>query len=577
MNAHSYVAVPERRFADWLMDPIRRNRSVYVKVGLAAAVINIFALVTSLFTMTVYDRVLPNNAVASLIGLSIGLAIVMIFDFVLKLLRAYFIDVAGADIDREIGGTLFDRLLAMRLELRKASTGALAGLMRELETLRDFFASATLTAMVDVPFILVTLAVIAMIGGPLVWVPLLMIPVVVGVSLATTPAMNRLAATSMGESMIKQSVLVETIGGIEMVKTAGAGNLLRQRWLQSIDRHSNESLRQRLVSTVSLTFAGSAQQLAYAAVVVVGVGLIAKQELTMGGLIACSILAGRAVAPLGQIAGLLTRVATTRTAYRQLNEIMRQPAEGPQGAGLQVAEVRGAIAFKDVTFTYPGAAEPALRDVSFAINPGERVALLGPIGSGKSTVARLIMGLYPPDTGLVLIDGVDIRQYDPETLRSRIGATMQEVVLLTGSVRDNIALGRAEVNDEEMLRVAGITGTHSFMAKLTNGYDLKLADRGEGLSGGQRQSIALARALAGNPTILLFDEPSSAFDSGNEAGLIQRLKDEVQGKTMVVVTHRPPVLALVDRIIIMDGGRITADGPRDEILKRISGPRKATA
>ena len=310
---------------------------------------------------------------------------------------------------------------------------------------------------------------------------------------------------------------------------------------------------------------------------IVGVALIAEGELTMGGLIACSILGGHAVAPLGQIAALLTRLSSTRTAYRQLNEIMRQPAEGPAGEALRAGRLKGAIAFKDVTFTYPGAPEPALKDVNFAIAPGERVALLGPIGSGKSTIARLIMGLYPPDTGLVLIDGIDIRQYDPERLRAQIGATMQDVFLLTGSVRDNIALGRAHVNDEEMVRAASVSGTHKFMANLTNGYDLKLADRGEGLSGGQRQSIALARALAGNPAILLLDEPSSAFDAGNEAILIRNLRGEVNGKTLVVVTHRPPVLALVDRIIIMESGRVSADGPRDEILKRITGPRKATA
>jgi len=570
-------AVRERppRFAAWLMEPMQRNRQTYVKVAVAAAMINIFGLVTSLFTMTVYDRVVPNNATASLIALTIGLAVVIVFDFALRTLRAYFVDIAGSEIDHEVGATVFQRLLALRLETRKGSTGALTALMRELETLRDFFASATLTALVDVPFILITLGVTAMIGGPVVFVPLVMIPLVVLIGWLTHPAMDRLSARAMSGGLLKQSVLVETVGGLEMIKASGAGPLLAKRWAKAVDDHADSSLRQRLVSSISVNFAQSANTISYAGVVIVGVGLIATNDLTMGGLIACSILAGRAVAPLGQIAQLLSRLTATRTSYRQLQELMATPAEGPSHEPLRLARVEGRIEFRNVAFRYPGATERALDGVSFTITPGEHVGLLGRVGSGKSTIARLILGLYPPEDGIVMIDGTDIRQYDPADLRRNIGAAMQDSVLLSGTVRENITLGRDGVDDEELIRVSQISGTHQFMGQLANGYDLRLADRGESLSGGQRQSIAIARSLAGRPPLVVFDEPSSAMDAQTEAGLLQRLGNELQDRTLILITHRPPLLQLVRRVILLDRGKVITDGPRDKVLEQIRPPAKA--
>ncbi len=355
MSADNLIKIPKPRLAPWLMEPMRANRSTYWKVALAAVFINMFGLMTSLFTMTVYDRVVPNNATSSLIALTIGFAIVVIFDFILKLLRAYFVDHAGAQIDRDIGDAVFQRMLAMRLELKKGSTGALAGLMRELEALRDFFASATLTAVVDVPFIILTLVIVAIIGGWVVMVPGIMVPLVIMVGWLTHPALERLSAKAMGEGLQKQSVLVETIGGLETVKTAGAAPLLAHRWRRAVQQHSDSSLRQRLVATIGVTFATSAGTISYAGVVILGVHLIAERELTMGGLIACSILAGRAIAPLAQISQLLSRLTSTRTAYRQLNEMMEMPTEGPEGDALKLANVEGRIEFRNVGFRYPGA------------------------------------------------------------------------------------------------------------------------------------------------------------------------------------------------------------------------------
>ncbi len=575
MNDASLVQGRPPRFADWLMQPIRANRSVYVKVAVAAVMINLFALVSSLFTMTVYNRIIPNNAISSLIALTIGLGIMLVFDFTLKILRAYFVDIAGADIDSDIGDSVFSQLLALRLDQRRGSTGGLASMMRELETLRDFFASATLTAVVDVPFIIITLIVMAMLGGWLVMVPIALIPVVVIVGLMTEPTLDRLSAKSMSQAMLKQSVLVEAIGGLEMVKSVSAGPLLKRRWNDAVDHHSRTSLIQRLVANISVTVAGTGQQIAYAAVVVAGVGMINAQDLTMGGLVACSILSGRAVAPLSQIASLLSRLNATRTAYRQLNNLMETPIEGAGQNALKLDKVAGGIEFKDVTFSYPAATEKALDGVSFKIAPGEKVALLGRVGSGKSTIARMILGLYPPSDGLVMIDGTEVRQLDALSLRKHIGSVMQDTVLLSGTVRENIQLDRPHVDDDELLRAAQISGTHDFMGRVANGYDLVLADRGESLSGGQRQSIGLARALAGKPSVLILDEPSSAMDNQTEQGLLERLEGELKDRTVLLITHRLPLLRLVTRIILLDQGKIIADGPRDGVIQQLSGKQAA--
>lgn len=575
MSNEKLVQEKQPRFARWLAEPMFRNKNIYFKVALAAAMINVFGLIVSLFTMTVYDRVVPNLAFDSLTALAIGVGIVLIFDFMLRILRAYFVDIAGADIDRQIGDNVFERLMRIRLDQKRGSTGQLTGMMRELETLRDFFASASITAVVDVPFIVITLIFIGAIGGPIVWVPIIIIPFVIIAGWATHPALDRLAARSMNGGLFKQSVLVESISSLEMVKTSGAGGLMRKRWLAAIDEHSDSSLRQRLVSTIAVTIATSANSIAYIGVVIVGVFLIAEREMTTGALVACSILAGRAVQPLTQIATLLSRISATRTAYAQINGMMSIPSEGPLGEPLHPSRLKGRIELRGVDFKYPGATEKTLENFNLTIEPGQRVAFIGRVGSGKSTLARLMLGLYQPQEGLVMIDGTDIRQYDTLGLRANIGTALQETVLLSGTVRENIALDRPHIDDTEMLRASEIAGAHGFMGQITNGYDLKLADRGEGLSGGQRQSITLARALAGGPPILIFDEPTSAMDSQTENQLIDRLVDETKGKTLVLITHRTGLLRLADRIVIVDKGKVAADGPREQILAQLQRPRVA--
>ncbi len=555
--------------ADWLSRPLRENRWLYVRVGVAAALINIFALVTSLYTMTVYDRVIPTSSYGSLIGLTIGLFIVISFDFVIKGLRGYFVDVAGSRLDQRIGRSIFAKILAMRLDQRRGSIGGMSAIVREVETIREFFASATISALIDVPFIFLTLLVIGLIGGSVVWVPVILIPLVILIGVALQPALRRQSSEMLNNALMKQAVLVETIGSLETVKMSGAGPMMDQRFDVGMEQHAEMSLRQRLISNLAVNSALSAQTLCYAGVVFVGVFKIADQSMTMGALIACSILAGRAVAPLSQIAQLLTRIHSARTAYRQIDALMQQPDEIGDGNRSAPMLLEGGIEFRDVDFRYPGAAELALRNLSFRIKPGEHVALIGPIGSGKSTIARLICGLFEPASGLVMVDGIDIRQMEAVSFRSKIGALLQDSSLLTGTIRENIDLGRGQ-DETELLRVSQLSGAHDFIATLPNGYELRLADRGEGLSGGQRQSIALARALYGSPPIMVLDEPTSAIDTDTEAALISKLKEELKGQTLILVTHRPSLLALVDRVILMSRGRMVVEGSPDQISQKIA-------
>ena len=551
------VPLHKPRIAAWLMDPISANHRLYLQVAVAAVLVNLFSLATSLFSMTVYNRIVPNNATDSLIALSIGVGIILVFDLVLRLIRGYFIDIAGQRIDRSVGTAIFNRMLTMRLGDRKSSSGAFAGMLREFEALRDFFASASLVAIVDVPFILLFLGVIWAIGGVVVLVPLAMIPLVIAVGWLSQPALARLAGQGITDGMSKQGVLVEAISGLETVKSSSAGPRVARRWAQAVDDHAAVALKQRLIAAISINVAQSAQTICYIGVVIAGVYLIARGELTMGGLVAVSILAGRCVAPLSQIASLLTRITHTRAAYAHLDHLMQGGGEAREIDYLRRPNLDGGIEFRNVCFRYPGATARALDDVSFRIQPGERVAIVGRIGSGKSTIARLILGLYEASEGAILVDDADVRQLHPDDLRHNIGAVLQDVFLLTGSVRETIRLGEP-------------SGTHDFIGQVANGYDLRLADRGEGLSGGQRQSIAIARALAHERPILLFDEPTSSMDIQSENALITRLEPELRGKTVVLVTHRQSMLRLVDRIIILDKGKVVAAGPRDEVLKSMA-------
>lgn len=540
----------------------------YTQVILAAMLANFLSLSTSLFIMVVYDRVLPNEAIESLIALTIGVGIALLFDFLIKSLRAGFIDRAGQRADMVMGRRIFDQILDLQLRARKGSTGAMASTLREFETLRDFFTSATLVAVVDLPFIILFIGVIYMIGGPLAIVPAIAVPFVLIVGIAVQPVLSRLAEKSFADGQSKQGVLVETLSGLETIKASGAQRRMRARWEEAIARQSDHGLKSRAVTQFAINATAFAQQGAQVMIVFYGVFLITAGEVSMGALIAAVILTGRTLAPLAQLAQTLTRFNQARTSYRSLDALMRSDSERPEGKGwIARPRLEGEIRFDDVSFAYPDQNVDALRNISFTIKPGEKVAVLGRIGSGKSTVARLMLGLYEPRAGSVLVDGIDIRQIDPGDLRRNMGSVLQDVWLFSGTVRENIAIGAPRPRDHDILEAARIAGVEDFVKRHPSGYDMMLAERGEGLSGGQKQAITLARALVGRPPMMLMDEPTSSMDVQNEAAVIQRLKEEMADRTLVIVTHRTSLLELVDRVIVIDQGSVVADGPKS-ILNR---------
>ncbi len=562
-----------KRGRHWFWSALGKNKSIYFQVIVAAALTNFLSLTVSLFTMVVYDRILPNEAIDSLIAMTVGVGFAICFDFIIKMLRAHFIDRAGIKADQEIGSEIFDHLLEMQMKDRRGSSGAFANTLREFETLREFFTSASLVALVDIPFIVLFLFVIYGIGGPLVLVPAIAVPTIIILGIAVQPILARYAQSAFEEGQTKQGVLVETISGLETVKTSGAARLMRQRWKDSLKFQAGVGARSRRISHMVVNMTASAQQISQIGIVVFGVFLIAAGETSMGALVGSVILVGRALAPLGQIAQTLTRLNQVRTSYRNLNGLMKQSTERQDGRHyLSRPRLAGRIEFQNVNFAYPGQNVAALRDVSFVIEPGEKIAILGRIGSGKSTILRLMLGLYEPDSGSILIDGTDIRQIDPADLRANISSVLQDAWLFSGTVKQNIAVGAYRPNDTEILRAASLSGAHDFISRHPSGYDLMIQERGEGLSGGQRQSISLARGLVGAPPVLLMDEPTSMMDMQTEQLVVNRLREEAKDQTILVVTHRPSMLDLVDTVLVLEGGAVVARGPKSIVNKKAPTP-----
>ncbi len=562
------VAVrPSRR---WLLDALLKNWWPYSQVLIAALILNLLALATPLFVMNVYDRVVPNSAVDTLWVLTTGMLVVIGFDFVIKGLRAHFIDRTGKRIDIELEARLFDQILGIRLKDKPASAGSFANLLRELEVLRDFFTSATLVSFVDLPFIFLFIIMFWFIGGPIAFVFMAALPLILLIGLVIHFPLKKSVEGSMATGQGKHAVLVETLGSIETVKGLGCEAVMSQRWNQSAADSARHAVRSRSLSHLALNLTAIVQQTAYVAIIIIGVYLIKDGTLTSGGLIACSILSGRVMGPFAQIAQLITRLHHTMSAYKALDAVMALEVERENSnTFLHRPVFRGDLEFRDVGFSYPGASLPALRNVSLKIKAGERVAIVGKTGSGKSTMGKLLLSLYTPDQGAVLVDGTDLRQIDPADLRRWTGYMPQEVVLFQGTVRENICVAHPQATDREILEAAHISGTNDFMRTHPQGYGLHVSERGSSLSGGQRQSISVARALLRNPNILVMDEPTSSMDTQSEALLVMRLKALLPGRTIVLITHRPTLLELVDRLIVMDEGQVVVDGPKDVVLRQL--------
>ncbi len=551
----------------WFWGTVLKFSPIYSEVVVAAVLVNMFAIASPLFVMTVYDRVVPNRAFDTLWVLAIGVLLVFGFDFLLRTLRGYFIDRTGKTLDRRISARIFEHILAIRMASGPSSSGAFASNIREFETLRDFFTSASLAAVVDLPFLFLFLVIIWFIGGPVALVPMVLVPVVLGVSALVQMPMRRAVERSYREGAQKHAILVETINGLDSIKAASAEGHRQRDWNGFVAASSQSATASRFWSQISINFTMMASNLATVGVVVWGVYRTAEGDKTMGAMVACSMLTGRAMAPLGQISSLIVRFHQSLTSLRGLNRLMELPSERPAGkVFLRRPIVEGAIEFRDVSFAYPGQQGKALDGISFRIQPGERVGIVGRIGSGKTTIERLTLGLFEPQGGAVLIDGTDIRQIDPADLRRNVGCVLQDAHIFFGSVKDNITLGAPYVNEEAVHRAATIGGVDQFVKTHPHGFDMQVGEGGRHLSGGQRQAIAIARAMLMNAPIMLLDEPTSHMDNSTENGFKTRLAEALTDKTLLLVTHRNSMLSLVDRLIVIDGGKIVADGPKAVVL-----------
>lgn len=570
---HEFDAQPTAtlpRTTAWFQDTLKLSKFLYFDAVIASFLVNLVALCAPLFVMNVYDRVVPNQATATLWVLAIGVSIAFVFDFVLKILRGICLDLAGKKTDLVVSSALFERLLGMKMKLRPKRVGSFAQNFQEFQSIRDFLSSLTLTAFIDFPFTLLILLVIGVIGGPLVLIPLLSYPLALLVSwLIQRPLMSRVQKTYQLANE-RQAMLVETLTGLDAIKINNAQSERQYQWEHLTGQLSKLELRVKSLSYVAVNFTSWLQQASGVAIIVAGVYVIIGGNLSMGGLIACYLLHRRAMMPIGQLCSLITRYQRARMTKSTIDRMMGLEQEVQEGeVPLKRETLSGAIELRDVTFCYPGNQYASLSNVSLVIKPGEKVGIIGRSGSGKSSLAKLLVGFYQPDSGSVLIDGIDLRQIDVHDLRHNIGYAPQDIHLFNGTLRENLLYGASYVDDETMLRVANLTGVHEFARRHPSGYNMQVGERGMSLSGGQRQAVTLARALLLDPPVLLMDEPTSSMDNTSEDLIKKALAPVISNKTLLLVTHRASLLSLVDRLIIVDNGKIIADGPKESVMNAL--------
>ena len=556
----------------WFWGTLKRSKKIYFDVVIASFIINLFVLASPLFTMNVYDRVVPNNAVETLWVLALGVSVVYGIDLFLKFVRSYFLEIAGKKSDIIMSSILFERVMDMKFSNKPKSVGSFASNLKEFDTVRNFFSSASLAAIVDLPFALIFLIVTYFIGSYLVLVPIvIMIAILCYTFFIKDPLQNAIKSTFEASAM-KNGILIESLSSLETIKTLGASGHVQWNWEEATGEIANRSIKSKIITTSITTVTSFLVQLNTIAIIVLGVYMIQDTHLTMGGLIAAVMLSSRAIAPMGQVASLAANFEKTKTAYQSLSKIMQMPVERPEGKKfVRRNSFEGKIEFKNVSFTYPDTTKGSLDRINFVIQPGEKVGIIGRNGSGKTTLQKIILGLYAPTEGSVLIDGIDINQIDPADLRRNIGYVPQDVVLFKGTVRENIVQKAPYVDDMQIIKAAKVSGVDEYVNAHPLGFDMPVFERGDGISGGQRQSIAVARAFLLDSPIILLDEPTNSLDNTVESKLKANLKVNTVNKTMILVTHRTSMLDLVDRLIVMDNGKILLDGPRDEVLARLSG------
>lgn len=552
----------------WFWDVILYYAPIYRHVALASVVINLIAVASPLFVMNVYDRVVPNNATDTLWVLASGIFVIYFFNFILSSLRTHFVDVAGRNADIVLSSNLVDKILSMRLDVKPESTGAMVNNLREFEQLREFFSSSSLLAFIDLPFLVIFLVLIAFISGPMVLVPIVAMPIMLGIGLVLQARAKRSAEEGYRQNMQKNALLVELVHGLETLKSCMAESRMQRLWEAVAGLSAKSSSESRKYNSMAVASSMLITQLVTVIMIVWGVYRIADGLMSMGALIGVNILVGRTMAPLLQMASLITRMQNSKIALKALDMLMELPSENKSDrACMDFGVLEPEIACEDVAFTYPHSEKPALQNITLTIKPGEKVGVIGPMGSGKSSLSRMILGLYQPQQGSVKFGGIDIRQMPSSDLRGRIGVLPQDVVLFYGTIRENIALGDPSINDHLILRAAKLAGVLDFIGDNPAGFAAQVGEQGKALSGGQRQAVALARALVRDPEVLILDEPTSNMDTDSELRLQNRLKTIIQGRTLILITHRLSMLRIIDRLIVMEHGKIKLDGPRDQVLQ----------
>ncbi|MBB4274403.1 type I secretion system permease/ATPase [Rhizobium mongolense] len=558
----------------WLATTLMPYWRTYVRVMVAALFINLIALGSPLFTMNVYDRVLPNKAVATLWVLAAGISLAYIFDFLLKTARSSLIDYAGRKADLRLSQLIFDKVLNSTLESRPLSTGEYANRVTQYEFVREFFTSNTIGVLIDSLFVFIFLVVIYLIAGWLVVIPAVAFVLSVAIGLWAQAQIGKRMATAANEASRRQSLLVETISTIETLKSLRAEATMLRRWQELTKYSSRTSEDIKHISTNAINLTTFIQQMVSVLIVIAGTYEFSEGRIAMGAIVATVMLAGRAGAPLGQIAMTLARFRQATMSLRILDKIMEQPDDRPSTVGFVNRQIkRGGFSFQNVSFQYPGSDYPVINALSFNVRPGEKIGIIGRIGSGKTTLGRLLDGLFCPSSGRVLIDGVDIRQYHMAEVRAAVAVAGQSSDLFSGTVKENLLIGRADATDEEILEVARMTGVDEFVSNHPRGFDMPVGERGTNLSSGQKQALTIARLLLTKPKIVFLDEPSGAMDLATERHLISKLSGAFgRETTLLIATHRHSMLELVDRLIVIDKGRIVADGPKQAVIEAMRRP-----
>jgi len=554
----------------WFWGTMLESWRIYRDVLLAAFLINVLGLVGIFYVLNVYDRVIPNSAYETLWVLSIGVVVVYVFAVVMRSLRSHFIDEAGKKTNLKLSAMILQKVLDLRMEARPPSIGSFTNNLQEFESIRDFITSFSITALIDIPFMLLGLLVVWYIGGVLVVAFLFAIIVLAGYAYFVQKPLQAAVEKSVKASAQKNAILVEGVAGLEAVKMLGAESQVQRAWEEAVSYIANWSSRSRFLSSSVQDVAYFVQNAVVVIVVIGGVYMITAGNLTQGGLIALVILSRQVLAPMAQVVNLATRYHRAKEALRTLNDIMQLPVERPpEKTFLLRSRFEGAIGVKNLTFSYPGQVNKVLNNITLDIAAGEKVGIIGPVGSGKTTLGKLMLGLYEPTSGMVTMDGTDIRQIDPAELRHFIGYVPQDIILFKGTVRDNVTMGTHDIDDQTVLRVAEMAGVSTFVEKHSKGFDMEVGEFGRGLSGGQRQCIVLARALLLDPPILVLDEPTSNMDNRTEVRIRKNLAEIIKGKTLIMITHRASLLDMVDRLIIIDNGTIVADGPKGFVLEAL--------